>query len=416
MIGLPVLGGSVGEQMKDASVSAGTNTVRVGSLREHNVRWSVNSSKSHAVVVPFDMCDVVPAHPNNIYCTSDNLMTHFVCLSLTTSLLGVKMVMMVPAKRKKENFIPYLLATLLMPKFAYLQSRRCKGVLPTKNITIRDAGKHIARNILSICPRGSEVRHSHTGSHISTTPAPQPKGFPDDNCLYRLGSDVLFTVLLTPLKHLILAGSRIYDVLDSKGNVRFGVHGHSIPLACWETDLLAAEKLFYQPLQWNVDADCIAVLQSTITHILRAVSKMAATFYGFDATFGPEKLTFNYYEFGPKILAFIDSLLSIARQLDPANSDYFLQRWFYPMFNRLLLRSRQSRANNITSSEAPSCKGLRGSPDQVQKTVIKLTSMLMINELRHHKYSFVAHAFISVANQLFMSYLRLCPITISLDV
>eukprot|EP00117_Sycon_ciliatum_P028220 scpid73694/ scgid22734/ len=403
MIGLPVLGGSVGEQMKDASVSAGTNTVRVGSLREHNVRWSVNSSKSHAVVVPFDMCDVVPAHPNNMYCTYDNLMTQLVCLSSTTFLS------MISAKLKKEEFILYLAVTLLKPKFAYLQKLRCKGVLATQNLPLRDACKHIARNILSICPLRSEVRNSH--SHISTTSPPEPKEFPNDNCFNPLVSDVL-----TPLKHLLLGFSRIYDFLDSKGYMRFSVNDRSIPLACWETDLLAAEKLYYQPQQWDVDADCIAVLQSTITHILRAVSKMAATFYGFDATFGPEKLTFNYYEFGPKILAFIDSLLSIARQLDPANSDYFLQRWFYPMFNRLLLRSRQSRANNITSSEAPSCKGLRGSPDQVQKTVIKLTRMLMINELRHRKYLWLAHAFISVANQLFMSYLRLCPITISLDV
>eukprot|EP00117_Sycon_ciliatum_P038344 scpid66721/ scgid28510/ len=409
MIGLPVLGGSVGEQMKDASVSAGTNTARLGSLREHNVRRSVYSGKSHAVVDQFDMCNVAPAHPNNIHCTYYNLVTQSVCLSLTTSLAGVKMAMMARAKGKKVNFILYLVSILLIPKLAYLQNLRCKGVLATQNLPLRDACKHIARNILSICPLRSEVRNSH--SHISTTSPPEPKEFPNDNCFNPLVSDVL-----TPLKHLLLGFSRIYDFLDSKGYMRFSVNDRSIPLACWETDLLAAEKLYYQPQQWDVDADCIAVLQSTITHILRAVSKMAATFYGFDATFGPEKLTFNYYEFGPKILAFIDSLLSIARQLDPANSDYFLQRWFYPMFNRLLLRSRQSRANNITSSEAPSCKGLRGSPDQVQKTVIKLTRMLMINELRHRKYLWLAHAFISVANQLFMSYLRLCPITISLDV
>eukprot|EP00117_Sycon_ciliatum_P020905 scpid74175/ scgid18483/ len=341
-----------------------------------------------------DLCDVPVA--TNRECTMLGIRRLSQCLRLNVFLSLVKAYSTAKLPLDPFDYALYVILASLVPKMEYLRWHRCKSLIPGGIRTLKASSRYLVREILSICPENRA-----NSRRFSSKPGAQPEGFPGESC-YKLTDFDEVNIF----KHTILVIFQAQSLISSHGKDFFL---SSLRLPCWETDLLTAERLFDQPIKWDVDVKCIAVFRTISTSILNVVLKGSFQLRSYN-------LVRDDAWIGVKIHSFFYSLAEIFLKLDLSNSDYFLQRWFYPMFNRLLLRSRQSRANNITSSEAPSCKGLRGSPDQVQKTVIKLTRMLMINELRHRKYLWLAHAFISVANQLFMSYLRLCPITISLDV
>eukprot|EP00117_Sycon_ciliatum_P039759 scpid64629/ scgid29332/ len=337
----------------------------------------------------FDVCSGSRSQASDQDCNQVNQQRVSTCLILTVMLWTTRKCTEPGVRTGKYDQLMCFGLGLLATKWTLLHGIRCRNVLPRGLNTTQAQLKYLARESLAICPlRPAEWQ-------------------PTDQQLAKINSSrvVCFhasdNVLGSAIRHSALAVSRIPYLVITNGKAIL----NSASLPCWEKDLISAQKLYKRLVKWDVDDDCIQILQTVMRKI---IDHLWTTAFEND---GPaHSLLAGDLALNRKLLVLAHSVVSILKRLAPTNSDYFLQRWFYPMFKRLRNRARQSKLYKRTSALAPSCKGLRGRPSEVHSTIVQLIRLLMINELHHYNYSLFSQFLVSHANLLFMMYLQLCPV------
>eukprot|EP00117_Sycon_ciliatum_P044557 scpid72417/ scgid32127/ len=184
------------------------------------------------------------------------------------------------------------------------------------------------------------------------------------------------------------------------------------PLACWDRDLLAAEHISGLQVRWDVDDACIDFLQVAIRSAVHRTWKfcMRSLFHGDLLNFIAQWLSLR----NASLRIFVKSLFEILRRLDLVHSDNFLQRFLYPPLKRFRMRAQDSQQypNYPTDGEhtSPSCRGLRGKEAEIQQTTMRLTQLMLVNELHYYEHSPIAQLLISQANQYLMLFWLMCPL------
>eukprot|EP00117_Sycon_ciliatum_P008229 scpid71724/ scgid11020/ len=181
--------------------------------------------------------------------------------------------------------------------------------------------------------------------------------------------------------------------------------GEYWPLPCWATELLAAEKVYSSSARWDVNDKCVAVLKVTKQEAIRDIWTLLMAGTIPSAVKNLTKWLRLNHELSRAVRYTFEFLLTLA----PLRFDYFWQLWFYPVFARFSATSRQRReTRNVSNPVTVSCKGLRGRRGDVKRTLWKLLTLALVNELHHYNYSFFAGLAITTVTDLLFIRDQLC--------
>ena len=286
---------------------------------------------------------------------------------------------------------------MIFPKYSALHHARCNSTSNTLT-GLRSEFRSASQRIQGLCPAADprqDLLDRLRPSKYSSVPscfslAKMVRGW------------LLSRVALMLTKALLVVSGR---------DVKTWSSSHvSWPLPCWERELLAAKSVYDNVyITWSIDDVCVDVLQVIIRECLVHISDYFWKGRFFDKLAGPLSL---WYSLNSGLANFVQAVLLIMKRLYVVGQDIIWQRWLYPMFNRFrsTASDRRGRGHEGRNSTAVTCKGLKGRASQVRGTVLRLTRLVLINELEFYKYSPTAVMLICMVKVPVFTYLHQCPL------
>eukprot|EP00117_Sycon_ciliatum_P031260 scpid57992/ scgid24486/ len=290
----------------------------------------------------------------------------------------------------------------LFPKYSVLHQARCNSTsntLPGLRSEIRSA----IRRIQSLCP-AADPRQDLVDRLIPS----KFSSFPSCFSVTALVTGWIWSRIALAINQaiLVLSGRPFNTKSWSSSHV-----GWTIP--CWERELLAAQRVYDNvSISWSIDDDCVDVLQVIIREYLVHFLDYFSRNRLFEAV---ARFISLRYDFNGGLANVFQSVLEIMQRLygdGQYGQDFIWQRWLYPMFNRFrsTASDRRGRGHEGRNSTVVTCNGLKGRASQVRDTVLRLTRLVLINELEFYKYSPTAVVLICMSQVIVFTYLHQCPL------
>ena len=163
---------------------------------------------------------------------------------------------------------------------------------------------------------------------------------------------------------------------------------------CWEPELQEAHRLYEAPGKWNVDEKCVSTLQTIAVKVL--------TFFLTNTLSRPFGILRNRLDSFLHRLLLLSEVPNVSKHIFlflMEYSDFLLQAYWYPPFNRFALHAQTRNIDN-SSIVSVSCKGLQGSRNEVYNTTLQLLRLVIVNELRYQKYQFATTYWCSAFNHV----------------
>ena len=286
----------------------------------------------------------------------------------------------------------------LFPKYSVLHQARCNSTsntLPGLRSEVRSA----IRRIQSLCP-AADPRQDLVDRLIPS----KFSSFPSCFSVTALVTGWIWSRIALAVNWAVLAVFGLPIKTWSSTHVRW-----TIP--CWERELLAAQRVYDNvSISWSIDDDCVDVLQVIIREYLVHFLDYFSRNRLFEELARFISLRFD---FNGGLANVFQSVLEIMQRLygdGQYGQDFIWQRWLYPIFNHFRSTARARRGHKARNSTVVTCNGLKGRASQVRDTVLRLTRLVLINELQFYKYSPIAVGLICIAQGHVFTYLHQCPL------